>query len=155
MKICGFFWKCAATAMVGMLFCTARKSPIMSPPMIELDLAGDQQHAAVRRRPALQNGDVEPVFRVSPVDQGLIVAAGLRVGDPIGAEGHLVESEGRPGESDRPRQRRHDRNAHSNFLQQSSSGGAEPRASPPAADCVPASADAPQSGRLRPHGEPP
>ncbi len=33
MKICGFFWKWAATAMVGMLFCTARKSPIMSPPM--------------------------------------------------------------------------------------------------------------------------
>ena len=80
----------------------------------ELDLAGDQEHAAVRRRAALEDGDVQAVFGVSPVDESLVIAAGLRIGDPIGAEGHLVEGEGRSGEPDRPRQRRHDRNAHTN-----------------------------------------
>src|SRR5208282_4901286 len=87
------------------------------------------QHAVVRRRPPLQNGDVEAVFRVSPVGQGLEISARLRIGDPIGAERHLIEGEGRPGNAC-PSQRRHDRNPHANLLQPSSSGGAETRASP-------------------------
>ena len=87
----------------------------------EFDLAGDQEHAAVRRRAALQNGDVEAVFGVSSVDERLVVAAGLRVGDPIGAKGHLVEGRRRSGEPDRPRQRRDHRNAHNVSLPRSHS----------------------------------
>ena len=86
----------------------------------ELDLAGDEQHAAVRHRAALHDRDVEAVFGVGPVDERLIIAAGLGVGDPIGAEGHLVGGEGRRRESNRPRQRRDHRNAHDVFLPPSS-----------------------------------
>ncbi len=54
MKHCGFFWKSAATVMVGMLFCTFEEVADHVAAHEELDLAGDQQHAAVRRsgRPA-------------------------------------------------------------------------------------------------------
>ena len=100
MKICGSFWKSAATTMVGMFCSTVMKSPIMSPPMIEFDLAGEQQHAAVRLRPARQDRDVEPVFFVSAVDERLIIAAGLGIGEPIGAERDLVERESRTREND-------------------------------------------------------
>ena len=102
MKICGFFWKWAATAMVGNVVLHRQEIADHVAAHEELDLAGDQQHAAVRGRAALQNGDVEPVFGVSPVDQRLVIAAGLGIGDPIGAEGHLVEGEGRSGESRSP-----------------------------------------------------
>ena len=67
----------------------------------ELDLAGDQQHAPVRGWAALQDRDVKPVFLVGAVDQSLVIAAGLRIGEPVGPEGHLVERQGRLGQARR------------------------------------------------------
>ena len=78
----------------------------------EFDLAGDQQHGPVRHRAALENRHVEPVFGVRAVDERLVVTAGLRIGDPVGPEGDLIERGGRPGERHRPRQSSQDRNAH-------------------------------------------
>ena len=78
----------------------------------ELDLAGDQQHAPVRHGAALENCDVQPVFRVSAVNERLVVTAGLWIGDPVGAERNLVQRQGWSGERNRPGQRRHHRNAH-------------------------------------------
>ena len=57
----------------------------------EIDLSRQQQHAPVRLRTAGQNGDVETVFGVGAVDEGLVVAARLGIGEPVGAERHLVE----------------------------------------------------------------
>ena len=69
MKICGFFWKSAATAMVGRFCSTRQKIADHVAAHEEFDLAGDQQHAAVRLRAARQDRDVEPVFGVGAVDQ--------------------------------------------------------------------------------------
>ena len=76
---------------------------------VELDLARDQQQAAVRHRPAGQDFDVEAVFLIGAVDQGLIIAAGFGVGEPVGAERHFVErlAGARPAT-----QRRHRRENH-------------------------------------------
>ena len=44
----------------------------------EVDLAGQQEHPAVALRAARQNGHVEPIFGIGAVDNGLVIAAGLR-----------------------------------------------------------------------------
>ena len=72
---------------------------------VEIDLAGGQQQAVVGLRAALQDRHVEAVFRVGAVDHRLIIAAVLGLGEPVGAERHLVERERRT----RQRQARPDR----------------------------------------------
>ena len=57
----------------------------------EVDLARKQKHAAVALRAARQDGDVEPVFGVSAVDDGLVIPSGLRVGQPVQAKRDFVE----------------------------------------------------------------
>ncbi|MFK4490089.1 hypothetical protein ABIA45_005167 [Bradyrhizobium sp. USDA 336] len=57
----------------------------------EIDLAGDQQHPVVLVRAAGDDGDVEAVFLVGAVGDRLEEAAMLGLGDPVGAEGDLVE----------------------------------------------------------------
>ena len=112
MKHCGFFWKSAATASGRDVVLDGEEIADHVAAHEKFDLAGDEQHAAVRGRAALQNRDVEPVFFVSSVDQGLIVAAGLRIGEPVGAERHLVESAGRLGKAHEPGHGGNDRSAH-------------------------------------------
>ncbi len=48
----------------------------------ELDLPGDQQHAAVRLRAALFDRHVEPIFGVGAVGHGLVITARFRIGEP-------------------------------------------------------------------------
>ena len=113
MKHCGFFWKSAATVISRNVVLSVEKIADHVAAHEEFDLAGDQQHAAVRRRAARHDGDVEAVFLVSAVDQRLVVAARFRVGEPVGGERHLVEREGRLCQSRRARQRGDDPSAHS------------------------------------------
>lgn len=59
---------------------------------------------------ALHNGDVEAVFGIGAVGDGLIEAAMLGFGDPIGREGDLVEVFGRrrlAGRGGRGKRHRH------------------------------------------------
>ena len=60
----------------------------------EVELAEQQQEAAVRLRAARHDGHVEAVLLVGAVGERLIEAAGRRVGQPVGAKAHLVEREG-------------------------------------------------------------
>jgi hypothetical protein len=61
----------------------------------KIDLAGEQQLAVRRLRPALRDGHVEAVFLVSAVGEGLVEAAMLGLGEPVGAEGDLGEAAAR------------------------------------------------------------
>src|SRR5579863_7111217 len=67
----------------------------------EVELAGKKEHPAVPLRTARPNGDVEPVFGVGAVDDGLVVAARFRVREPVQAEGDLVQRESRASRSDK------------------------------------------------------
>src|SRR5665811_1699156 len=57
----------------------------------EVKLAGNQQHAVVVVRTARHDGDVEPVFFVGAVGQGLEKSAVLGLGNPVGSERDLVQ----------------------------------------------------------------
>ena len=57
----------------------------------EVELADRQQDAVVHVRPALHDGDVEPVLLVGAVGERLVEAAVLGLRHPVGAEAHLVE----------------------------------------------------------------
>ena len=57
---------------------------------VEVDAADRQQHAVVGLRPARHDGDVEVVLGVGAVGDGLVVAAVLGLGDPVGPEAHRV-----------------------------------------------------------------
>ncbi len=62
---------------------------------VEVDPARRQQQPTIALRAALQNGDVEAIFRIGAVGHGLIEAAVLRLGPPIGGKSHVVERCGR------------------------------------------------------------
>ena len=57
---------------------------------VEIELAGGEQEAVVGLRAARHDRHVEPVFGVGSVDDGLIIAAVLGLGEPVGAERDLV-----------------------------------------------------------------
>jgi len=57
---------------------------------VEIDLAGQQHRAPADLRAALQDGDVEATGGIGAVGHGLVVAAMLWLGQPVGAEGHLL-----------------------------------------------------------------
>ena len=57
----------------------------------KVDAAGRQEQAIVHVRPALHDGEVEPVFPVGAVGERLIEPAVLGLRHPVGAERDLVE----------------------------------------------------------------
>jgi hypothetical protein len=65
----------------------------------EFDPAEQQHQRPVGLRATGNDGDVEPVFFIRSVRRGLIDAAGLRVGEPVGGELHLVQRGSRRGEA--------------------------------------------------------
>ncbi len=91
MKTSGSFWNIAATVTSGIFCSTAVKSRDHVAAHVEVDLAGDEQQAVIDLRSAGPDGDIEAVFLVSAVDDGLKMAAMFGFGQPIGGEGHLVE----------------------------------------------------------------
>ncbi len=60
---------------------------------VEVELAGSEQDAVVGLRTALHDRHVEAVFGVGAVRDGLIIAAMLGLGEPVGAERDLVGGE--------------------------------------------------------------
>ena len=58
---------------------------------VELDLVGQQQRLVGGLRAALDDRDLQPVFLVGAVGDRLVEAAVLAFGQPVGAEGDLVE----------------------------------------------------------------
>ena len=73
---------------------------------VEVDLAGEQQRPAGDLRAALLDGDLEAAGGIGAVGDGLVVAAMLGLGEPVGAEGHRHrEGAGRAGRSDGERRR--------------------------------------------------
>ena len=66
---------------------------------VEVELADGQQHAVAGPRAARHDGDLEAVFLVSAVGDGLVIAAMLALGEPVGAEGHLGQRLLRQGAS--------------------------------------------------------
>ncbi len=63
----------------------------------EVELAGNQQHAIVVVGAARHDGDVEPVFLVGAVGQGLEKSPVLSLGNPVGSERDLVQRLGACG----------------------------------------------------------
>src|SRR5260370_12919199 len=57
-------------------------------------LSKQQEQAPVRLRPTLQDRYVEPVLGIGAVNKGLVIAPRLRIGEPIGAKGDLVQRVG-------------------------------------------------------------
>ena len=62
---------------------------------VEIELAGGEQETVVGLRAARHDRHVEPILGVSAIDQRLIVAAVLGLGEPVRAEGHLVRRQRR------------------------------------------------------------
>ena len=84
---------------------------------VEIDAAHGEQHAVIGLRAARHDLDIEPACGIGAIDHGLIIAAMLGLGDPVGAESHLFEilrsrAERRRGEHGggdrRTRNKRHD-----------------------------------------------
>ena len=104
MKICGSFWYPAKTATVGKLVLGGEEIADQVAAISELDLAREQQHAAIDLRTARLDRYVEPVFGVGAVDERLVIASGLGIGEPVGGEGHLIVRQGRRRKSESRRQ---------------------------------------------------
>ena len=88
--ICGSFWKSAATTTIPQVLVDRVEGEQQVAAHVEIELAGGEHEAIVGLRPARHNGHVETVFGVCSIDQGLIIAAVLGLGEPVGAEGDLV-----------------------------------------------------------------
>ncbi len=81
--------------------CTASKACEQIAAHVEVDLAGEQQRPAGDLRAALLDGDLEAAGGIGAVGDGLVVAAMLGLGEPVGAEGHRDrEGAGRHGRGD-------------------------------------------------------
>ena len=98
---CGSFWKIAATSITGMSCSTAEKEPSRLPCHVELDLVRQEERLVGGLRAALHDGHLQAVLLVGPVGDRLIEAAMLAFGQPVRAEGDLVERHRRPGKRQR------------------------------------------------------
>src|ERR1700722_6045392 len=79
---------------------------------VKFELARQQQQRAVGLWAAWNDGDVESILGVSAVGRRLKEAARRRIGQPIGAELHLVERQRRPSEAEQSHQGRKHRQSH-------------------------------------------
>ena len=79
---------------------------------VEVELAVQQQQRPVGLRAAWNDGDVESILGVSAVGRRLKEAARRRIGQPVGAELHLVERQGRPSEAEQSHQGSKHRQSH-------------------------------------------
>jgi hypothetical protein len=79
---------------------------------VKFELAIQQQQRPVGLWAAWNDGDVESTSGVSAVGRRLKEAARRRIGQPIGAERHLVERQRRPSEAEQSHQGRKHRQSH-------------------------------------------
>src|ERR1700722_19447541 len=79
---------------------------------VKFELARQQQQRAVGLWAAWNDGDVESILGVSAVGRRLKEAARRRIGQPIGAELHLVERQRRPTEAEQSHQGSKHRQSH-------------------------------------------
>ena len=80
--------------------------------MIEVELAVQEQQRPVGLRAAWNDGDVESILGVSAVGGRLKEAACRGIGQPVGAELHLIEREGRASETEQSHQGSEHRQSH-------------------------------------------
>ena len=99
MMTCGSFWKIAATSITGMSCSAAENEPIRLPAMKNWILSAIEQCLVRRLRAALDDGDLQAVLLVGAVGDRLVEAAVLGFGQPVGAEGDLVERHRRAGQA--------------------------------------------------------
>ena len=80
----GSFWNIEATATIGISSAAASNVWIRLAARLNSIFPAREQKPVVGLRAALQDRDVEPVFRVGAVGERLIKAAMLGFGEPVG-----------------------------------------------------------------------